>query len=154
MHSVSRFISAVVQDRIVYATLAWSKDDFYYIAISRTKIHFVNTSAEPRTKTYPYKKLVGAIVDVNDETVLKLNFADGFSYVFQTQEREELLQEMALRYTTIQKYNTMLSIDFPLQAGTELLEQKRASFPMVGPRAPEKFEQNPFHLSSSCSFVI
>lgn len=139
MHSIARFVSAIVQDRIVYATLAWSSQCNYYVGISRTKIHLVKVLVDPIIESYRYKELLSVIVDVNDENALMLSFTENKVYTLQTQEREELLREMALRYSTIQKYDTLLSVDFPIQCGSSLVEGERAPFPIEVPRAPQRF---------------
>ncbi|KAH7825728.1 uncharacterized protein MONOS_12859 [Monocercomonoides exilis] len=136
MFAVSRFVSAVVQDRIVYAVLASTLHDKCYIGISRCNVHFVQVYPSPRNVSFSLRKLRAVTIDLNDESAMKLEFSSGQPFVVFTQEREEFIRELAVRYSTIQRYDTMMGIDFPLRSSPSIVEGKRASIPVLMPRAP------------------
>jgi hypothetical protein len=150
MIAVARFISCVVQDRIVYASLATTNTEKVYVAVSRANIYIIPVTPDPRINPIRLSTLQRVIVDLNDETALRLEFVSAPAVTLYTPEREELLRELAVRYLTFQKCTKMISVDFPLHAQQGLEYSDKPSGIILGPRAPKGFS----FLRLCSSFII
>ncbi|KAK2962774.1 putative Polypyrimidine tract-binding protein [Blattamonas nauphoetae] len=72
----------------------------------------------------PNATLKSVIVDTNDTRTFRIDPTEGRSIVFRTDDRDLLLKEFGIRYTSFMKYNSLVDVDFPITPGHHLFKEQ------------------------------